>query len=207
MLKLGTLVLRMFSPLQGRYNSPFTAPPESGSFGEMNKHTIADISDVAVRDTSRGVGQLFSLGVIRRPINLFAPILFVGMSAQADPINVASLPPRPEVLSALLIEVLVVALVVWRFRLRMARFLVAWYAVNLLTFYVLLQALVVMFDSFIIGELAVFAVEAAALLGLSRLSFFKSVDSKPIPFGWAIAASVAGNLSSILSFIGITALE
>jgi hypothetical protein len=144
---------------------------------------------------------------MRRPITLIGPILFAAISAQADPINIAALPPRPDVLSALLIEVLVVAVVIWRFRLRMARFLVAWYVVNLLTFYVLLQGLVVMLDSFIIGEFTVFAVEAAALFALSRLSFFRSVDSKPIPLGWAVTASVAGNLSSILSFIGITALE
>jgi hypothetical protein len=133
--------------------------------------------------------------------------MFVAIGAQADPINVATFPPRPDVLSALLIEVLVVAVVVWRFRLRMARFLVAWYVVNLLTFYLLLQGLVVMLDSFFIPEMMVFAVETAVLFGLSRLSFFRSAESKPIPFLWAVAASVAGNLASILSFIGITALE
>lgn len=145
--------------------------------------------------------------VMRHRIYLIALFLFVAISAQADPINVAAFPPRPDVLSSLLIEVLVVAAVIWRFRLRMVRFLVAWYVVNLLTFYVLLQGLVVMLDSFIIGEFAVFVVEAAALFGLSRLSFFRTVDSKPMPLGWAVAASVVGNLSSILSFIGITALE
>ena len=154
-----------------------------------------------------GVPELWPLDVMRRALYFIVPMLFVTFSAHADPINIASFPPRPEILCALLVEVLVVAAVIWRFRLRTVRFLIAWYAVNLLTFYLLLQWLIAVQDSFIIGESVVFALEAVALFGLSKLSFFRSVGSKPLPFAWAVAASVAGNVSSILAFIGIEALE
>jgi hypothetical protein len=136
---------------------------------------------------------------MRRALYIFGSMLFVTISAHADPINIASLPPRPEILCALLVEVLVVAAVIWRFKLRTVRFLIAWYAVNLFTFYCLLQGLMAVQDSFIIGEFVVFAVEAAALFGLSKLSFFRSLDAKPMPFRWAVAASVVGNVSSILA--------
>ncbi|HEX3628147.1 MAG TPA: hypothetical protein VH280_22280 [Verrucomicrobiae bacterium] len=144
---------------------------------------------------------------MRRTLYLIVPILFVPVSAQADPINIASFPPRPDVLIALFVEVLVVAAVIWRFRLRFLRFITAWYVVNLLTFYFLLQGMMAVQDSFFIGEFVVFAVEAVALFGLSKSRFFRSSDSNPMPFWWACAASVAGNLSSIFAFIGITALE
>jgi uncharacterized membrane protein len=134
-------------------------------------------------------------------------MLFATASAHADPINIASLPPRPEILCSLLVEVIIVAAVLWRFRFRAVRFLIAWYAVNLFTFYFLLQRLMQVQDSFIIGELVVFAVEAVALFGLSKLPFFRSMNAKPMPFGWAVAASVVGNVSSILAFWGISALE
>lgn len=137
---------------------------------------------------------------MRHTSYIIALFLFFAATAYADPISVPSLPPQPKVLGALLIEVIIVAAVIRNFKLRTARFIAGWYAVNLFTFYILLQGTVMLSGSTIIGEVAVFAAEAAALFGVSRASFFRNSDSRPVPLGWAAAASLAGNLASILAF-------
>jgi hypothetical protein len=151
---------------------------------------------------------------MRRKLILIGLLLGVAVSAHADPINIASIPPRPEVLGALLIEVLVVVAFLWHFRLRLVRFVFSWLVVNLLSFYILLNGIIVGLDSLspvhdytILAECVVIAVEAALLLWVSRLAFLRSADSKPVTFWWAFGASLAGNLASIVSFIGIIALE
>jgi hypothetical protein len=128
--------------------------------------------------------------------------LLAATSAYADPIplNAPSLPPQPKVLGALLIEVLVVAALIRGFKLRTVRFIAGWYAVNLFTFCILLQGSILLSHSKVFGEVVVVAAEAAVLFGVSRMTFFKKADSKPIPLGWAAVVSLAGNLASMFAF-------
>ncbi|HWI58015.1 MAG TPA: hypothetical protein VNZ22_12370 [Bacillota bacterium] len=131
---------------------------------------------------------------------LIALLLFAAGPAHSDPISVPSLPPQPAVLGALLLEVLVVAAILRSFKLRGARFIAGWYAVNLFTFYILLQGVLLLSNSAALAEVVVFAAEAIALFGVSRVAFFKKSVSRPVPFGWALAASLAGNLTSRCAF-------
>jgi hypothetical protein len=148
---------------------------------------------------------------MRRKLPFVLAILLVPASVYADPIDIGSLPPHPTVLCSLLAEVLVVAALVSRFRLKMLLFLPIWYAVNLFSFFLLLNGFFYLAGLFsppqglgaviiISAEGSVIIAEAAALYGLSRLPLLQKSDSKKISFGWAVTVSLIGNIVSIVTF-------
>ena len=167
----------------------------------------------ASRPTSQVIG--YTLDSMRRKLSLFFAILLFPLSAYANPIAIGidldSFPPQPAVLCSLLVEVLVVAALVWRFRLKMLLFLPIWYGINLLSFILLLQGFShvahLVFPSEVLGapiaiaaEALVFIAEAAALYGLSRWSLLHRIHSKNIPWASALPVSVIGNFASIVAF-------
>jgi len=135
-------------------------------------------------------------------------LLLLGAGAiRADPIDVATLPPRPEILLALIAEVLAVTAIVGWARVRLGRFMAVWYAVNLLTFYLLLPAVGQLTSNLLVGELAVVAVEAVALYAVTRIGAFRSPATPSVSWIRVIVASVAGNLTSILAAMVIFRVE
>lgn len=143
---------------------------------------------------------------------IFHPVIAaIHLPAYADvsPICVAVSPPYFPVLAAVLLEVLVVAVIIWRFRFNMPRLFLVWFGVSFLSFLLLLHGSGVLLDTFdpfhaytISGVFLGIAVEAAALYWLSNFPYLRRIAPKPLPLSWAVIASVAGNLTSMLSFIG-----
>ena len=140
---------------------------------------------------------------------MFLLLLFITASAHANPIGPGGFPhhvtvnrtPEAYSLTALFIEVLIVTFMIRKCRLQKTRFILTWFAVNILTCYVLLVGVSMFFNSVFLGECAVFITEAVALYWVSRWSFLQKENSVPVTVKRAIAASIVGNLSSL--FISI----
>jgi hypothetical protein len=131
---------------------------------------------------------------------------------RADPVGVSPYDrsEMPFAWIALFLEVLVVTYGIRSCRLRPVRFIPVWFAVNLLTFYELLPLSVRVFHSltrfdhgagpYYAGELVVFVVEAALLIVVSRWSYVRKPESKTVSIPTAMAASFAGNFTSIFAY-------
>jgi hypothetical protein len=147
----------------------------------------------------------------RRQFVFIVAFLLLPAPLYANPIDISSLPPHPTVLCSLLAEVLVVALLIWRFHLKMFLFILLWYAVNLFSFFLLLQGMFYLaslanpspslgISIVILAELIVIGAEGAALYGLSRLPLLQTSASKSISWPVALSTSLLGNITSIVTF-------
>ena len=140
-------------------------------------------------------------------------LIFAPTMLRADPVGISPYDRSeiPYAWSALLLEVLVVAAIIFRCRLRPARFIPIWFAVNLATFYGLLPLSTRVFHPLInfnhgagpsiAGELVVFVVEAALLIVVSRWSFLRNPESRMVSIPLALVASFVGNLTSIFAYM------
>jgi hypothetical protein len=128
---------------------------------------------------------------------IFAPTVLHADPIADSPFDVQEI---PRIWGALLLEVLVVAYFLRRTHLRTVRFMAVWFAVNLLTFYVLLPISIKAGWSVMAGEFVVFVFEAAMLVVVSRWGFLRTAESKTVSILMAIAISFVGNATSIVAY-------
>jgi len=141
--------------------------------------------------------------------------VLLGLAAPAlgNPINpLQPFPPFPPTLVAILLEAIVVMLIVWRAvpGLRMVRFMLIWYAVNLVSVYVvmvqMLPALAQMIyppmverPSFLGGvllEISIVSFEGALLLWMGNARWLGAPDKPALAWKRVLVAVVVGNLVS-----------
>ncbi len=144
--------------------------------------------------------------------------LFLGlpMGLRADPIapfGPLDMSASRGIWGSLFLEVLVVLFLIRHCRLRPVVFCALWFLINLFTFYVLLPGAFI-FSSLLLSavlpesklseswyylgaEVTVFLVEALILYGYSRVNQFRTAVGKPVSLRLALAASLAGNLTSV----------
>lgn len=145
-----------------------------------------------------------------RLIPLLLAIVAFPSAAYANPVSPTDVLPDTRLLSALLVEVLMVILVLWRCRLRIIVLLPCWYVVNLLSFYVLFPGFQNLFSVFgpglwagfsiLLQELSIILTEGATLYAVCRLQILRATDSQEVPLRRALVASLLGNAASAITY-------
>jgi hypothetical protein len=104
--------------------------------------------------------------------------LLYPLPVHADPINIASFPPPPDILTALLLEVVVVSVILSCFGLNYRRIFLVWFTLNLISYYCLLIGSLLLLDFFdhtrshvVTAESIVVIAEAIAIFILCKSAF------------------------------------
>jgi hypothetical protein len=156
---------------------------------------------------------------MRRLLASLVVLLVFPRVAFGNPVAPTSLPPDAALLSAVLVEVSIVSVLLWRRQLRMPLFIPFWYIINLVSFYVLpsgfenliyvlhlydkVNALVLV----VAMELFVVVVEATILYAVSRSPLALKADSKVVSWRLAFLASLLGNVGSVVAHVLVSRIK